>query len=111
MNRIKLVGFAALVALPGLCAAETWSNVALVDNNCMAKSKADPDAHTKDCALKCSSSGYAVVTSDGTVLKLDAKGNKDAIAAINATAKPDHLRVTVSGDKDGDTIKVKSLKM
>jgi hypothetical protein len=111
MNRIKTLGFAALIALPGLCAAETWKDVALVDNNCAAKSKADPDAHTKDCALKCKGSGFAVVTADGTVLKLDAKGNKDAVEAINAYSKPDHMRVTVEGDLDGSTIKVKSLKM
>jgi hypothetical protein len=111
MNRMKLMGFAAVLALPCLCAAETWRNVALVDNMCAAKVKANPDAHTKDCALKCSESGYAVVTSDGTVLKLDAKGSEDALAAIKASSKADHLRVTVSGDRDGDTIKVKSLKM
>jgi len=111
MNRIKLMGFAALLAVPVLCSAETWKDVALVDNNCADKVKANPDAHTKDCAIKCSSSGYAIVSADGTVLKLDATGNKDAIAALNAYGKPDHLRVTVSGDRDGESIKVKSLKM
>ncbi|SRR5579871_2282969 len=110
MNRTSIALFIAL-ALPGLCAAETWNDVALVDNNCMAKVKADPDTHTKDCALKCSKSGYAVVTSDGTVLKLDAKGNEEATSVIKAYAKPDHLRVTVTGTKEGDTIKVSSLKM
>jgi hypothetical protein len=111
MNRMKLMGFAVLLALPGLCAAETWRNVALVDNMCVNKVKANPDAHTRACALKCSESGYAVVTSAGAVLKLDAKGSEEALAAIKASTKADHLRVTVSGDLDGDTIKVKSLKM
>jgi hypothetical protein len=111
MNRMKLMGFAAILALPGLCAAETWRNVALVDNSCANKVKANADAHTKDCALKCSDSGFAVVTSDGVVLKLDAKGSEEALAALKASSKADHLRVTVSGDRDGDTIKVKSLKM
>lgn len=111
MNRIKLISLAMLLAVPGLYAAETWRNVALIDNNCAAKVKADPDMHSKDCALKCAESGFAVVTSDGTVLRLDAKGNEEAVAALKASSKTDHLRVTVSGDRDGDTIKVKSLKM
>jgi hypothetical protein len=111
MNRTKLMGFAALLALPGLCAAETWKDVALVDNMCAAKVKASPDAHTKDCAVKCADSGYAVVTSDGAVLKLDAKGSEEALAALKASSKADHLRVTVSRDRDGDKIKVTSLKM
>jgi hypothetical protein len=111
MNRMKLMGFAVLLALPGLCAAETWRDVVLVDNSCAAKVKANPDSHTKDCALKCSDSGYAVVTSDGAILKLDAKGNEEAMGALKATSKTDHLRVTVSGDRDGEMIKVKSLKM
>lgn len=110
MNRTRLALIIAL-ALPGLCAAETWKNVALVDNACSAKVKANPDAHTKDCAVKCADSGYAVVASDGTVYKLDAKGNTEAAAALKATSKADHIRVTVSGTKEGDTIKVSSLKM
>jgi len=110
MNRTRLALIFAL-ALPGICAAESWKDVALVDNNCSAKVKADPDAHTKDCAVKCEKSGYAIVASDGTVFKLDAKGNKEAAAALKATTKTDHLRVNVSGTKDGDTIKVASLKM
>lgn len=111
MSRMKLMGIAVLLALPGLCAAETWRDVALVDNNCVAKVKANPDAHTKDCALKCADSGYVVVTAEGTVLKLDAKGSEEALAALRASSKKDHLRVTVSGDRDGDMIKVTSLKM
>jgi len=106
---MKLLTIAVLLALP--CAAETWKNVALVDVACSTKVKADPDAHTRDCAIKCEKSGYAVVTPDGTILKLDEKGNQEAIAALKASKKSDHLRATVTGEKDGDTIKVKSLKM
>lgn len=112
MNTLKMtLGLAVLMAAPAFGAEQTWKNVALVDNNCAAKVKASPDSHTKDCALKCSDSGYAVVTEDGTVLKLDKKGNDEAIAAIKASSKPDHLRVTVVGDVDGGVLKVKSLKM
>jgi pyruvate formate-lyase activating enzyme-like uncharacterized protein len=108
---MRFLTVALLVALPGLCAAETWENVSVVDVSCSAKVKADADAHTRACAMKCEKSGYAIVTSDGTVLKFDAKGNEEAIAALKASSKVDHLRVTVMGDRDGDTIKVKSLRM
>ncbi len=111
MKRIKLAGLMALFVLPLLCAAETWKDVTLVDVACSAKVKANPDAHTKDCALQCSKSGSAIITSDGKILKLDTKGNQDAIAALKASTIKDHLRATVTGEPDGDTIKVASLKM
>jgi hypothetical protein len=106
---MKFLSIAVLLALP--CMAETWNNVAIVDVNCSNKVKANPDAHTRDCAVKCEKSGYAIVTSNGTVLKLDENGNKEAVAALKATKSSDHLRATVTGEKDGDIIKVKSLKM
>ncbi len=106
---MKFLPLAILLALP--CAAETFNNVALVDVACSNKVKADPDSHTRDCALKCEKTGYAIVTSDGTVLKLDEKGNQEAAAALKASKKPDHLRATVTGDRQGETLKVKSLKM
>jgi hypothetical protein len=111
MNRITLLGFSALFALPLMCAAETWTTVPIVDVACSAKVKADPDAHTRDCALTCSKSGYGIVTPDGAFLKFDAKGNEQAVAALKSAQKKDHLRVTITGDRDGDTIKVTSLKM
>ncbi len=106
---MKFLPIAILIALP--CAAETFKNVALVDVACSSKVKANPDSHTRDCAIKCEKSGYAIVTSDGSVLKLDEKGNQEAAAALKASKKSDHLRATVTGDRDGDTLKVKSLKM
>jgi hypothetical protein len=111
MNRIKVAGLAVLFAVPVLCAAETWTDVPIVDVSCSAKVKANPDAHTRDCALQCSKSGYVIITSDGTVLKLDSKGNQEAIVALKASASKDHLRATVTGEREGDTIKVKSLKI
>lgn len=111
MNRITLLGFSALIALPLMCAAETWTGVSIVDVACSAKVKADPDAHSRDCALTCSKSGYGIVTPEGAFLKFDAKGNEQAVAALKTFQNKDHLRVTVTGDRDGDVIKVKSLKM
>ncbi len=107
--KLKLFAIPFLFALP--CLAETWRDVPIVDVACSSKVKADPDSHTLDCALKCEKSGYAIVAPDGTVLKLDEKGNQEAIAALKASKKTSHLRATVTGDREGNTIKVTSLTM
>ena len=92
-------------------ASETWKGVSLVDSMCAAKVKKDPDKHPTKCAIQCQGSGYGILTSDGTFLKFDSAGNDKALAALKATKKTDHLRATVTGEKDGDTIKVESLSL
>ena len=42
-----------LCAMPALAAVETYNNVPVVDVNCSQKASADPDSHTRACALKC----------------------------------------------------------
>ena len=113
MKITRLVPALALVvlALPVLAAAETWKDVPLIDHKCAAKFKADPDKHPTSCLLMCASSGYGIYTSDGTWVKLDKKGNEEALAALQATKKTDAIRVTVTGEKEGDTIKVATLKL
>ena len=54
----------SLVAIPCLATDQTYKDVAVVDVNCSQKVAADPDSHTRACALKCAASGYAIVTSD-----------------------------------------------
>ena len=92
-------------------ASETWKGVSLVDSMCAAKVKSNPDKHTTKCAIQCQESGFGILTEDGTFLKFDSAGNEKALAALKATKKTDHLRATVSGEKDGDTIKVESLSL
>ena len=67
------------VALPAFAAAEAWNNVAIVDTQCAAKVKADPDSHTRDCAMACAKSGFGIVDKDGNYLKFDANGNAEAV--------------------------------
>jgi hypothetical protein len=98
------------VAAPAL-AAETWKGVPLVDTQCASRVKSDPDAHTTKCALQCLKNGFGIYAADGTWLKLDEAGNKLAEAAIKSTKKTDHLRATVIGERQGDTIKVASLTL
>ena len=89
----------------------------LMDKMCSAKALKDgmkaAQAHTRDCALMddCVKSGYGVYTQDGKFLAFDASGNKKALAALKAHKGKDNLKVKVSGDVSGDTIKVASLKM
>jgi hypothetical protein len=111
MNMNKPLVLIALLATPLLCAAETWKDVSLVDTNCSTKVKSNPDAHTRNCALQCAKSGFGILTADGTFLKFDAQGNQQAMSALKSSQASDHLRATVTGEREGDTTKVSSLKM
>jgi hypothetical protein len=44
-------------------------------------------------------------------LSFDAAGSQKALAAIKASKKEDDLKVEVTGEIQGDTIKVVSLKL
>ena len=110
MKRICLLMILAM-ALPALAAAEDWSNVSIVDTKCSTKVKADPDSHTRDCALNCTKSGFGILDKDGNYLKFDDKGNQEALKLLQNTSKKDHLRVNITGSKDGGVIHVQSVKM
>ena len=111
MRKFAYLGILGLLALPMVASAETFKDVSVVDVNCSAKAAAAPDTHTRACALKCEASGFGIITSDKKFVKFDAAGNKQIIAALKASDKKDHLRVDVSGDMDGDTLKVTSVKL
>jgi hypothetical protein len=85
--------------------------VPVVDVNCSKKVAAEPDAHPRECALKCAGSGFGIVTSDKKFLKLDSTGNEQVLQALKSSDKKDHLHVDVTGDVQGDTLKVTSLKL
>ncbi|PYK86322.1 MAG: hypothetical protein DMF47_06980 [Verrucomicrobia bacterium] len=55
--------------------------------------------------------GFGIVTKDKQFLKSDAQGNKEIVEALKASGKKDHLRVDVTGDVQGDTLKVTSIKL
>jgi hypothetical protein len=110
MKRIGLLMIFAL-SLPAIAAAEDWNSVSIVDTQCASKVKADADSHTRDCALKCAKSGFGIVDKDGNYLKFDAKGSQEAMKLLQSSTKKDHLRVDVTGSKEGDVIHVQSVKM
>jgi hypothetical protein len=109
----KLASFVVLglFAIPVLAANETFTDVPVVDVNCSKKVAADPDTHTRACALKCSESGYGIITKDKQFVKLDANGNAQIATALKGSDKKDHLRADVSGELQGDTLKVTSVKL
>jgi hypothetical protein len=100
-----------MMATPALAATETFNDVSVIDVACSKKAAATADAHTKECALACEKSGFGIVTADNKFLKFDADGNAKILEALKASDKTDHLRVNVSGDVKGDTIKVTSVKL
>jgi hypothetical protein len=104
---IVLLGMSALPAL----AMTNYQNVPVVDVSCSKKAAANPDAHTRDCALACAKSGFGIVTKDQQFLKFDAAGNVKIAEALKASSKKDHLRVNVDGDVQGDTLKVSSVTL
>lgn len=111
---MKLKMSAAVIALLFLCgiaSAENFANVPVVDVACSSKVKANPDAHTRECALKCQKSGYGIVTSDGKFLKLDSAGNQKVSDLLKSSSQKDHLRVNVDGQVEGDTVKVQSISL
>lgn len=116
MNRVKQAGIVMAVLVfsawsMGASAAETWTKVSLVDTMCSLKVKADPDKHTRECALQCAKGGYGVFTADGTYLKLDAKGNEQVVTLLKASKNADKLRVNVTGTRNGETIAVSSIQL
>jgi hypothetical protein len=100
-----------LLASTALAETKTFNDVSVVDVACSTKVAADADSHTRDCAMKCQKSGFAIVTSDKQILKLDAAGNAKVLEELKASKKSDHLRVNVSGDVQGDTLNVTSVKL
>jgi len=102
-----VVGSAAAADLQGF----------LVDRHCSAKvvkeGQKAAQSHTRECALMpdCVASGYGVLTPEGKFITLDSAGNKMAEAALKASQKKNELRVQLSGQVSGDSIKVANLKL
>lgn len=111
MKKLALTAVIALLGLPVIGSAGTFKNASMVDVMCSGQSAGNPDAHTRACALQCQDNGYGIYTKDGKFLKFDSQGNAKAVAALKASPKTDHLRVDVTGEESGGTLKVESLKL
>jgi hypothetical protein len=112
------VAVAVLVA-GGLFAGSTQKVEGhLVDVACASENAAKPKPgfaakHSKSCLemAECAASGYAIVTSDAKVIKLDAKGNETAKKLIAESKKEADFKANASGTLEGDTLTVESLTL
>lgn len=111
MSKVVLA-FLCLAPLPLAAATQTWTDVPLIDQKCSAKFKPNTaDTHTRSCALVCESSGYGILTADGAFLKFDKAGSQKALAELKVSTKTDHLRATVTGELEGNTLKMQTIKL
>jgi hypothetical protein len=123
LRTLWIVGL--LPACAGFAAESAPIKGILMDKQCSAKAEERvlptgivggmvvAEAHTRECALMpaCQKSGYGVFTWDQKFLSFDAAGNREAAAALKTSKKLVNLEVEVTGDLQGDTIKVHSLKL
>lgn len=111
-----LTSLICLGLMAGMASAADIHGV-LMDKMCSAKAvkggQSAAAAHDRECALMppCQQSGYGVFTEDNRFLVFDGAGNTKALAALKKSKKKDDLKVTVTGDVQGETIKVASLKL
>jgi hypothetical protein len=108
-----------LILVAGLAGTLSAAEVegVLMDKMCSMKAAKDGQKaatmHARQCAMMpdCETSGYGVFTADNKYLVFDPAGNEQASAALKTSKKKDNLKVRVSGEIDGDTIKVASLRL
>jgi len=116
----------ALIAAGAAVASAAQVQGILIDQMCSSKAEVRivsgprleggmivAEAHTRECALMpaCQKSGYGIFTYENKFLKFDETGSRKALAAIKASKKEDDLKVEVTGEIQGDTMKVASLKL
>ena len=76
-------------------ASATTTSGWLIDQHCFAAFHNRIADHPRSCLLRCADSTYGLVDAKGNFSPFDAKGNRSALAAVQASSKPDHLWVTV----------------
>lgn len=100
-----------LLATPAFAATRTFKDAPVIDVKCSQMYATNTDTHTRACALACEQSGYGIFTADKKFLKFDANGNAQIVKELKASTEKNHLRVNVTGDVEGSTLKVTSVKL
>jgi hypothetical protein len=114
---LKLFLVAILVTVVAGVALAADVEGILIDRMCAPKiiksGQQAAQAHTRDCNLMpdCVKAGYGVFTAAGKFITLDAAGNQKAVEALKASKVEKNMRVKVTGEQTGDTIKVASIKI
>jgi|SRR6185369_1689877 len=112
---VGMVLLLAGVAFAGRDAKPVKLTGYLIDNACSGRANTEGGAekvknHTVKCAMMptCEKSGYALYT-DGKLYKLDDAGNKKAVEIYKSTKAERGVQVSVEGELDGESLKVKSM--
>jgi hypothetical protein len=124
LRHLCLVALAATIAMSADPPAHIHG--VLIDRECSGKAELRivpgprleggmivAEAHTRECARmpQCQRSGYGVFTYEQKFLPFDEAGNRMAIEALEKTQKLGNLQVEVTGELQGDQIKVTHLQL
>ena len=93
-------------SMANAAAAESFSGT-VVDVMCRGK---DLASHTRECALACAKSGFALVTADGKFLKFDESGNARTLSALKKLSKEKDLKAKATGTVEGELLHVDSIE-
>lgn len=90
----------------------------LTDWNCTEKMVRDGRAKVlkqdRSCSLDYKDfhrAAYGLITDDKKFYKLDPQGNDKVLEVLSNSPDKDNLRVIVSGDLDGNTLKIKTISI
>jgi hypothetical protein len=114
--RTTLPAFCALMALVSLARGAQIQGV-VIDRNCaediLKHGRQIILKQRRDCSLmkRYVRDGYGILTEDRKFFNFDDAGNKKAIQLLKNTPDKDNLKVIVTGDLDGDTIKVSDMSL
>ena len=116
MRKALLLSFLA-VGLTSLASAASFQGL-VVDRACAVDMVKNGRANTlkskPDCSLNkghYARSAYALITDDKKLYYFDEGGSKKALVLLKNTPDPDALRVILTGDLEGQTIKVQEMSM
>jgi hypothetical protein len=109
--------FTLALACGGAASAASFQGV-VVDRSCAVDMVKNGRANTLKAKPECSMNGgkyvrssYALITEEKKLYYLDDKGNKQAVTLLKNTPDPDQLKILVTGDLNGQTIKVQDMSM
>lgn len=113
MSKFLLLIFVTLLAAGTLSAADLQGVIA--DWNCtqdmVRNGRAKVLKQNRNCSMmkNYNRAAYGLITSDKKYYRLDDNGNNLARQLLSNTPDKDNLKVVVSGDVEGDTIKVTNM--
>ena len=115
---MKLIGMTicALFTIASFASGAEFQG-AVVDRNCgndiLKHGRQIIAKQRRDCSLMKDyvRAGYGIVTDDRKFFKFDDTGNKKAIELLKNTSEKDNLKVIVTGEIDGDIIKVTEMSL